>query len=80
LIIGLMLVELAVLTLVHRSTGRGVPPLELAASLGAGGALVLALRAALVGSSWPHPAMWLILALIAHVLYVTVRSSVSRLS
>lgn len=73
LIISFMLVEMVILTIVYRRTGRGVPPSELAPSLAAGMALVFALRAALAGSSWPLVAMWLILALVAHVLYVMSR-------
>jgi Ni,Fe-hydrogenase I cytochrome b subunit len=80
LIVGIMWLELVVLTLVYRRTGRGVPPPELAASLAAGMALVYALRAALARSSWQHIAMWLILALAAHVLYLVLRSGSHKIS
>jgi len=73
LIVGLMLLEFGVLTMLRRKLGAGVPPPELAASLAAGMALLLALRAALVGISWQHVALWLILALMAHVLYLKMR-------
>ncbi len=73
LILGVMWLELVVLTVVYRRTRRGVPTPELAASLAAGMALVYALRAALGGSSWQHIAMWLVLALAAHLLYVVLR-------
>jgi hypothetical protein len=80
LILIFMLIELAVLTVVYLRTGRGVPPPELAASLAAGLGLVCALRAALTGSSWGHIAVWLVLALTSHVLYVALRWSSHRIS
>ena len=80
LIIGLMIVEWIVLTLIHRRTGRGVPPAELSASLAAGGSLVYALRAALSGAPWSRIATWLALALAAHAAYLALRSDSNRLS
>jgi hypothetical protein len=73
LIAGLMLLEFSAATFARWRLRRGVPPTELAVTLGAGMALLLALRAALVGSSWQWVAMWLILSLIAHVLYLRLR-------
>ena len=78
LIVGLMLLELGVLTLVRRRTGYGVPAPELAASLAAGMALLFALRAALVGFSWQHVAPWLMVALVAHVLNLIFRWGVNQ--
>lgn len=74
-IVVLMLLELGVIMIVRSRTHRGIQPIELAVSLAAGMALLFALRAALVGLSWQHVAMWLVLALIAHVLYVKLRWS-----
>lgn len=73
LIVASMLVELGVLIAIRARTHRGIHPFELAVSLAAGMALLLALRSALVGFSWQHTAMWLGLALMAHVLYLKVR-------
>lgn len=73
LVVGLMLLEYGVLALLYRRTGRGVPPPELAASLAAGAALLLALRSSLMGEPWRHLAVWLLLALCAHLLYVRLR-------
>ncbi len=73
LIVGLMLVEFGILTFVRMRMRRGMDPVELAVSLCAGAGLLLALRAALTGLPWRHIAMWLILALLAHVLYVRLR-------
>lgn len=72
-IVALMLLELAILAFVRSRMHRGIVPTELAASLAAGMGLLLALRAALLGLSWQHIATWLIFALIAHVLYLTLR-------
>ena len=49
-------------------TGRGPAPLDLAAMLMAGGALLLALRLAVAGNAWPAVAAALTLALLAHLL------------
>lgn len=73
LIVALMLLELGVLIVVRARTRRGIHPIELAVSLAAGMALLLALRSALVGFSWQHTAMWLVLALMAHLLYLKFR-------
>jgi hypothetical protein len=73
LIIALMLLEFAAVSVVRARTRRGIHPIELAVSLAAGMALLLALRSALVGFSWQHTAIWLVLALMAHILYVKLR-------
>jgi hypothetical protein len=73
LIVALMLVEFGVSIAVRARTRRGIHPIELAVSLAAGMALLLALRSALVGSSWQHTAVWLVVALMAHMLYLTLR-------
>ena len=67
LIVALMVLEGIGLTILHRATGRGVPLAALGANLLAGGALMLALRAALVGSGWMTVAMFLAAGLVAHV-------------
>ena len=72
-IVALMLLELAILAFLRLRMHRGIVPVELAVSLAAGMGLLFALRAALLGLSWQHIATWLILALIAHVLYLTLR-------
>jgi hypothetical protein len=65
-ILALMLVEGIVLLLLRASRRRGLTPLEVLSTLSAGAALMLALRAALIGSGWPMIAAWLLAALIAH--------------
>lgn len=55
LILVLILVEGLVLALVHRHTGRGLPPSDLIGFLLSGFLLMLALRAALVGLDQSGP-------------------------
>ena len=74
-IVGLMLLELIAFRIVRARAQRGVPSNELAASVAAGMALLFALRAALVGLSWGYIAVWLVLALLAHLLYLKLRWS-----
>jgi hypothetical protein len=72
-IVALMVLELIVLIIVRNSTGRGLATGTLIASLGAGAALMLALRAALVGHPWQSVALWLIVAGGAHLLDLKLR-------
>lgn len=67
LVLGLMVLEGVLLAAYHRRTGRGIAPADLLVNLLAGGALLLALRAALTGAGWTSIALWLGLALLAHV-------------
>jgi len=66
-ILGLMASEGLALLALRRRLGRGPSPAAIAASLLAGGFLLLALRAALTGAAWPWLAIWLLAALLAHV-------------
>ncbi len=66
-ILGLMLLEGAALALWYRRTGHGVAPGDLLATLLAGGALLLALRAALVGDGPIPIGFWLFVALLGHL-------------
>ncbi len=72
-ILALMLIELIVLIIVRKKTRRGLPTGMLIVSLAAGAALLLALRAALAGYPWHSVALWLIVALAAHVLDLKLR-------
>jgi hypothetical protein len=73
LILGLVLVEAVVLTVFHRRTGKGVAPHDLVGLLLAGGFLLLAVRAALVGAAWVWVGLWLTLALLAHLADLAMR-------
>ncbi len=68
LVLFFVVIEATVLIVLHRKTGRGIANGDLLVSLGAGIALLLALRAALVGLPWPGIAACLVLALVAHLL------------
>ncbi len=65
--LAVLVLECAVLWLVRRRTGRGIAPVALLANLGAGGSLMLALRAALSNAGWPAVAAFLVLSLCFHV-------------
>lgn len=66
-LLGLMALEAVVLAGWRGRTGTGPRPRELLATLAAGAGLLLALRCALAGSSWHWIALWLLVALAAHV-------------
>ena len=66
-ILLLVLVEVMILILIRKKTGRGLKPLELILSLLAGVALLFSLRAALLGLAWPIVALFLFLSLLAHL-------------
>ena len=67
LIVAATLVEGSVLWAYSWRTGRGVPLSQFGLNLVSGMALLLALREALVGASWPWICGCLGLALVAHV-------------
>jgi hypothetical protein len=73
-----MLLEGIVLLLLRASRRRGLSSLEVLSTLSAGAALILALRAALIGSGWPMIAAWLLAALIAHCSDVALRWRLHR--
>jgi hypothetical protein len=66
-ILTFMVIEVAVLALIRKMTGRGPRPLNQIVSLLAGAALLLALRAALTAQPWTAVAACLSLALPAHL-------------
>jgi nitroreductase len=57
----------------HRRTGRGPSPSRVLSNAAAGGTLLLALRASLVGQGWLWIAAWLLAALFAHVTDLALR-------
>ncbi len=73
-ILGLMLCEVLAMAWWRRRSGNGPRLTELLASVSAGAALLLALRAALVGAPWPQAAFWLLVALAGHAIDLTLRS------
>jgi hypothetical protein len=77
-ILGLMLLELLAMAWWRRRSGSGLKMTELLASIGAGAALLLALKTALVGAPWLQAAFWLLVALAAHAIDLTLRSMGKR--
>jgi hypothetical protein len=71
--LALVALEVLGLLLYRRLRGGGVAAVPLLANIGAGGSLMLALRASLVGGSVPLVAGWLIAALVFHVLDLALR-------
>jgi hypothetical protein len=67
LLLVALVLEGGLLLLVARRTGRGVPPRSLAATLAAGGLILLAWRLSLSGAWWGWAGLALAGALAAHV-------------
>lgn len=65
-VIGFTLIEAALLLGYRRFTRRGLPAREYAANLVSGLCLMLALRAALVGSHWGVVGAWLAASGLVH--------------
>lgn len=70
LILAGVLAEAVLLVILCRSLRRFAP---FAATLAAGAALMLALRAALTGAPWPTIAGWMLLGLAAHAADLALR-------
>jgi anti-sigma factor RsiW len=73
LIAGLVAIEAIALGLVFMRAGRAARVPSLLANLAAGGALLMALRAAIVGSGWQSVGIFLGLAFAAHIADVALR-------
>lgn len=67
IILAVMLLEGMVLALIYRRAGKGIAPMDLVFSLGAGVGLVLALRAALTDAHWVWIAAALMLSFAFHI-------------
>lgn len=72
-ILGLIGLEALLLLALAARRGGGPAPASLLANLAAGAALMLSLRAALTGAAWPVVAIWLTVALCAHLVEMTLR-------
>ena len=72
-IIVLMLIEGAVLWRIRTRHKRGLPGRAILTLLASGGALMLALRAALTGAPWEHVSGFLCVGLVAHLVDVATR-------
>ena len=78
LILLFMLLEGIVLILVRKKALTRMQPLDVAVSLGAGAALLLALREALRAAAWPNIAICLIVALGCHLWDLKLRWATRR--
>ncbi len=63
--LAVLVVEVIWLSLRYRRTGRGLSPSQLITNAGAGGSLMLALKAVLTGAAWP----WIVAALLASLAF-----------
>jgi hypothetical protein len=68
-----ILLEIVLVEAWRRRHGRGVATLPLLVNIGAGGSLMLALRASLMGSGWQWVAVFLVASLVFHVADLRVR-------
>lgn len=68
-----VVLEVVVLVIYWKRTGRGVPTIPLLANIGAGGSLMLALGATLKGYNTSVTAVCLIASLIFHVSDIAIR-------
>jgi hypothetical protein len=66
--ITVTVIEVIALLALRSRTGRGIAPRALLANAGAGLALMVAVRAALVGAAWPLIAACLAAAGLAHAI------------
>ena len=67
LMLAFVALEIVVLLIYRARTGRGIPALPLLLNIGAGGCLMLALRATVAEAGWQWIAACLIGALVFHV-------------
>lgn len=63
-----VIIEVALLLIYERTTGRGIAPYPLLVNIGAGGSLMLALRAVFSDADWTVIAGCLVASLVFHTL------------
>ncbi|MGD1982440.1 MAG: hypothetical protein PVF93_00890 [Chromatiaceae bacterium] len=63
-----ILLEVVAIQLIRRYTGAGIAILPLLTNIGAGGSVMLALRAQITGAGWHWVAILLLSALVFHVI------------
>ncbi len=78
LVLAFMAAELTVLILIRKKMPVRVSIAELAVGVGAGAALLLALREALREAAWQRIAAWLIVALACHMWDLKLRLATRR--
>ena len=67
IMIAFVVVEVVVLLLIHHYTGKGIAPVPLLLNVGAGGSLMLALRAVFADAAWWLVTACLVASLVFHV-------------
>jgi len=67
IMLGVMVLEVVAILVYRRATGGGIALRPLVLNIGAGGSLILALRASLMDAGWPAVAAFLLLSLVFHV-------------
>lgn len=73
IMIAFVIIEVVVLLAYERVSGRGVAPYALLVNVGAGGSLMLALRAVYSEADWTIVAACLVAALVFHTLDIIQR-------
>ncbi|MDJ0760660.1 MAG: hypothetical protein QNJ19_14790 [Woeseiaceae bacterium] len=73
IVIGVLIVELLLVSILYRTQGKGIPPYPLLVNIGAGGSLALAIKAAVTDAGWQWIALWLVTSLVFHVLDISAR-------
>lgn len=73
IMIAFVIVEIVFLLIYERRTGRGVAPYSLLVNVGAGGSLMLGLRAVFSDADWTIIAACLVAALVFHTLDIIQR-------
>jgi hypothetical protein len=73
IMIAFVIIEVVVLLVYRRVRGRGVAPYSLLVNIGAGGSLMLALRAVMSDASWAAVAACLVSSLVFHSLDIVDR-------
>ena len=68
IMIAFIVVEVVLLLVYERATGRGIAPYSLLVNVGAGGSLMLALRAVFSEADWTVIAACLVASLVFHTL------------
>jgi hypothetical protein len=72
-IVFLMIIEYAALIFLCKKLNCGASTAAWLANFSAGAGLLMSLRAALIGSPWQIVAIWLLLALFAHLADLKIR-------
>ncbi|MDJ0917420.1 MAG: hypothetical protein QNJ05_06605 [Woeseiaceae bacterium] len=73
IVLGVLILELLLISMLYRTKGKGVPPYPLLVNIGAGGSLALGIKASVTGADWQWIAVWLVASLVFHILDISAR-------